>query len=143
MPPRLSKDNAPVDVMAQHCLDPRLAKGHHTRMQIYKIFRAAEWAALSELGTTAGAPVDIADGFIHFSTAAQVQETLDKHFTGETGLVLLACESDAMGDSLKWEKSRGDELFPHLYRGLSLGDVIWNRPINSDGGTHTLPDGVI
>ena len=112
-------------------------------MQIYKILRAPEWAALSELGTTAGAPIDVADGFVHFSTADQVQETLDKHFAGETQLVLLACNTDDLGESLKWEKSRGDQMFPHLYRGLSLGDVVWQRPIVSDGASHTLPEGVI
>lgn len=109
-------------------------------MQIYKILRADEWAALSEIGTTAGAPVDVADGFVHFSTAEQVPGTLDAHFAGETGLRLLALEADAMGDSLKWEPARDGALFPHLYSGLSLADVKWQRPIGDD---HTLPEGVV
>ena len=112
-------------------------------MQIYKILRADEWAALSEFGTTGGAPIDIADGFIHFSTADQVQDTLDKHFAGETGLVLLAYDSDRLGDSLKWEPAREGQEFPHLYSALPLADVLWHRPITSDDTGHTLPDGVI
>ncbi|WP_226779395.1 DUF952 domain-containing protein [Oceaniglobus trochenteri] len=111
-------------------------------MQIYKIFRAQEWAALSELGTTGGAPIDIEDGFVHFSTAAQVQETLDKHFAGETDLLLLAVEADKLGESLKWEESRGGQEFPHLYRALSLADVIWHRPIGTGPAGHILPEGV-
>jgi len=111
-------------------------------MHIYKILRAAEWAALSEFATTGGAPIDAADGYIHFSTAAQVQETLDKHFAGETGLVLLAYDADRMGDNLKWEPSRGDQLFPHLYSALSLADMIWQRPITTTDAGHTLPEGV-
>lgn len=80
-------------------------------MLIYKIFRADEWAALQRDGETAGAPVDLADGFVHFSTAEQAAETAAKHFAGQEGLVLLACDGDAMGDALKWEVSRGGALF--------------------------------
>lgn len=111
-------------------------------MQIYKILRTAEWAALSELGTIAGAPVDIEDGFVHLSTADQVQGTLERHFAGETGLVLLALNTDKLGDSLKWEKARDDQDFPHLYRALSLADVRWNRPIEWAPSGHVLPEGV-
>ena len=108
-------------------------------MTIYKILRPAEWAALQSAGVTPGAPVDVADGFVHFSTAAQVAETAGKHFAGEDGLMLLAVEDAALGDALRWEPSRGGALFPHLYRELRLSDVVWARPMPLDGGSHRLP----
>ncbi|WP_172331618.1 DUF952 domain-containing protein [Mangrovicoccus sp. HB161399] len=110
-------------------------------MRIYKIFRAAEWAALERDGTTDGAPVDLADGFIHFSTAAQVAETAAKHFAGAEGLVLAAIEADALGGALKWEPSRGGQLFPHLYRALALSEVAetWPLPLDADG-RHAFPE---
>ncbi len=85
-------------------------------MLIYKIFRAAEWAAFRAAGETRGAPIDVADGYIHFSTAEQAAETAAKHFAGEDGLVLVALDSHALGGDLQWEPSRGGALFPHLYR---------------------------
>ena len=86
-------------------------------------------------GQTAGAPVDLADGFVHFSTAAQLPETLAKHFAGEEGLTLLACEAEAMGSELRWEPSRGGQDFPHLYRMLRMDDLIWSRavPLGPEG----------
>ncbi len=103
-------------------------------MRIYKIFRDAEWQDLQRRGESPGAPVDLADGFVHFSTAAQARETAAKHFAGETGLWLLSCEADAM-EPLRWEPSRGGALFPHLYRALQLDDVIEVRalPLGPDG----------
>jgi uncharacterized protein (DUF952 family) len=92
-------------------------------MLIYKILRTPEWTALNAAGRTAGAPVDVDDGYVHFSTGAQVGETLTKHFGKATGLVLLACESDNFGAALHWEPSRGGALFPHLYRMLDIADV--------------------
>ena len=71
-------------------------------MLIYKVFRAEEWAALRRDGTTPGAPVDVADGYVHFSTADQLAETLRRHFSGETGLVLLAVDAEAASDDLRW-----------------------------------------
>ena len=103
---------------------------------IYKIFRAEECAAFEAAGETRGAPVDLADGFIHFSTADQVAETAAKHFAGETGLKLLALEADALGEDLKWEPSRGGALFPHLYRTLKTGDVLWTRDLPVRDGVH-------
>lgn len=108
-------------------------------MLIYKIFRADEWAALQRDGATAGAPVDLADGYIHFSTAETVAETVAKYFAGETGLVLLAVEADGL-DPLKWEPARGGVLFPHLYRDLTLADVVWVRDLPLSGGAHILPE---
>lgn len=108
-------------------------------MLIYKIFRAAEWAALLAEGQTLGAPVDLADGYVHFSTAEQATETAAKHFAGETGLVLLALEAEALGDALRWEPSRGGALFPHLYRPLRLSDVLWHRDLPLVDGRHLFP----
>ena len=96
---------------------------------IYKIFRAEENAAFTRAGRSAGAPIDIADGYIHFSTAAQVEETAAKHFAGERGLKLLAVREDAVASDLRWEPSRGGALFPHLYRELRSGDVLWTRDL--------------
>ncbi|WP_194094293.1 DUF952 domain-containing protein [Marivivens aquimaris] len=109
-------------------------------MLIYKIFRADEWAALQANGETAGAPIDITDGYVHTSTAEQAKETAAKHFAGEDGLVLLALESDSFGDELKWEPSRGGQLFPHIYRNLRLTDIIWQKPLPLVDGTHQFPD---
>ena len=111
-------------------------------MLIYKIFRAEEWAALQAGGETAGAPVDLADGFVHFSTAAQACETAAKHFAGEDGLMLLAVEAEALGVDLKWEPSRGGALFPHLYRVLRMTDVAWARPLPLWGSAHEFPEEV-
>nr|WP_111297979.1 DUF952 domain-containing protein [Paracoccus saliphilus] len=98
-------------------------------MLIYKVLRNAEWATMQRDGATAGAPVDLADGYIHFSTAEQVDVTLHKHFRGEDGLTLLACAADTFGSELRWEPSRGGALFPHLYRPLRMDEVQWWRPI--------------
>lgn len=108
-------------------------------MLIYKIFRADEWATLQRDGVTQGAPIDIADGYVHFSTAAQARETAAKHFANETDLTLLALEADTL-DALKWEPSRGGDLFPHLYRPLHLRDVLWHRPLPLVNGTHDFPE---
>lgn len=91
-------------------------------------------------GQSAGAPVDLADGFVHFSTAAQLPTTLAKHFAGEDGLTLLACEAETLEDSLRWEPSRGGDLFPHLYRPMRMADIRWTRQIElADDGHRTGP----
>ena len=109
-------------------------------MLIYKILTSDQWADLQTLGETEGAPVDIADGFIHFSTAAQAQETAAKHFAGQKGLWLVAFDADALGAPLKWEPSRGGDLFPHLYAPLRHADAVWARelPLGPEG--HVFPD---
>lgn len=109
-------------------------------MMIFKIFRSAEWAALDAEGTTKGAPVDLADGFIHFSTAGQVAETAAKHFAGADGLMLAGVETDALGDALKWEPSRGGALFPHLFRELSRAEVTWTAPLPLGPEGHIFPE---
>ena len=109
-------------------------------MLIYKIFRADEWAALQAAGETQGAPIDVADGFVHFSTASQAAETAAKHFSGAQGLTLLACDADAMGADLKWEVSRGGADFPHLYRTIRMPDVVWAKPLPLVDGAHQFPE---
>lgn len=121
-------------------LIPGAARGITTPMLIYKILRAGEWAALQAQGETQGAPIDVTDGFVHFSTAAQAGETAARHFGGADGLMLLAFEADAMGGALKWEVSRGGALFPHLYRRLRLDEVVWARSLPLVDGRHRFPD---
>ena len=112
-------------------------------MLIYKILTAAQWADLQRDATTPGAPVDLADGFVHFSTAAQAAETAAKHFKGQDGLMLLALNADELGEALKWEPSRGGALFPHLYAPLLLADVAWALPLTlGPDGAHVFPEGV-
>lgn len=108
---------------------------------IYKISPAALWATAQAEGVFAGAPVDVADGFIHFSTAAQVKETAAKHFKGQDGLKLAAIDPAPLGTALKWEPSRGGALFPHLYGPLPLTAVLWIKdlPLGADG-QHLFPD---
>ncbi|HEY9040036.1 MAG TPA: DUF952 domain-containing protein [Roseovarius sp.] len=110
-------------------------------MMIYKILRQPEWDALRATGTTAGAPVDVADGYIHLSTPEQAPETAAKHFAGEEGLMLLGIEPELLGEDLKWEPSRGGALFPHLYRELRLADIAWAQPLPLLDGAHQFPQG--
>jgi uncharacterized protein (DUF952 family) len=108
---------------------------------IYKICTAAEWRDAEAQGAFAGSAVDIADGFIHFSTAEQVGETARHHFTGQTDLVLVAVDPDALGDALKWEPSRGGDLFPHLYGVLPVDAAISVVPLPlGDCGGRVFPE---
>ena len=108
---------------------------------IYKICPASAWREAERQGVYRGSAHDARDGFIHFSSAAQVAETAKKHFFGQTGLFLIAVDPDALGDALRWEVSRGGELFPHLYGELDLGAVtaVLNMHARSDGG-HDIPE---
>lgn len=109
---------------------------------IYKVASRDLVEAAQTSGTFAGAPIDLQDGFIHFSTAAQVGETLRLHFAGQGDLVLLAVRTDGLG-ALKWELSRGGQLFPHLYAQMPMSAVDRSAPIAvADDGTVTLPDWV-
>ena len=112
-------------------------------MLIYKIFRRPEWDHLRAQGETLGAPIDLADGYVHLSTAQQVTETAARHFAGESDLVLVALEAGALGDSLKWEPSRGGALFPHLYRAMRLDDVVWDKSLPLGASGHIFPEGVV
>ena len=109
-------------------------------MIIYKLLRIAEWQQLEAEKETLGAPIDLLDGYIHFSTKDQVKETASKHFFSVTELQLLACDGAAMSSHLKWEPSRGGALFPHLYRALSLKDVLWHQEIGFKDGLHRFPE---
>ncbi|SIO32616.1 DUF952 domain-containing protein [Vannielia litorea] len=112
-------------------------------MLIYKIFRRPEWDAFRNAGLTDGAPIDVADGYIHFSTAAQVVETAAKHFATESDLVLVAFDPDTLGAALKWEPSRGGALFPHLYRRLALSEVVWDKSLPLGQAGHIFPEGLL
>ena len=103
---------------------------------IYKIATGDEWRAAQASGRYEGAPVDLADGFIHFSTAEQARETAAKHFAGRDGLVLVALDADALGDKLLWEPSRGGQLFPHLYRPFEVSETLWAKPLPLKDGAH-------
>lgn len=108
-------------------------------MLIYKILTAEQWATLDATGTFAGAPIDLADGYIHTSTAPQAQETADKHFAGVEGLMLAALDAKTYGNDLVWEPSRGGEDFPHIYnRPLLRGEVVWVRPMPVLDGRHAM-----
>jgi uncharacterized protein (DUF952 family) len=109
--------------------------------KIYKICSASAWREAERQGVFRGSADDARDGFIHFSTATQLKETVQKHFFGQTGLFLVEVDVDALGDSLRFEPSRNDELFPHLYGELDLGAVIavFDLPARSDGG-HEIPE---
>jgi uncharacterized protein (DUF952 family) len=90
----------------------------------FKIFTSDQWAQFQADGVFKGAPVDLADGYIHMSTAEQLEETLNKHFAGQTGLVVAEIDLTPLGPALKWEPSRGGALFPHLYADLTMGSVV-------------------
>ena len=108
-------------------------------MAYYKILRAPEWEAFAAAGRFAGSPVDLADGFIHLSTEEQVEETAARHFAGEAGLWLLRLDRTRLDPQLKWEPSRGGQLFPHLYRALGIEDVIFYQQLPLEGGRHVFP----
>jgi uncharacterized protein (DUF952 family) len=96
---------------------------------IYKIVTAEAWAAAVVQGRFDGAPVDLADGFIHFSTPGQVEETAARHFAGQDGLLLVAFDAESLGDKLIFEVSRGGALFPHLYAPLPTALARSARPL--------------
>ncbi|WP_299811495.1 DUF952 domain-containing protein [uncultured Roseibium sp.] len=108
---------------------------------IFKIVPRSLWQEALDLGVFKGAPVDLADGFIHFSTAEQVRETAAKHFAGQTDLLLAAFDVSALGEILKWEVSRGGALFPHLYDQLDPASALWVKelPLAADG-SHVFPE---
>ena len=95
----------------------------------YKVLTAEQMAALEADGNFAGAPVDLADGYVHLSTCEQLTETVDKHFAGQENLHVAAVDLGSFGGSLKWEESRGGQLFPHLYGPLLLETVIAYGPL--------------
>ncbi|HTL37609.1 MAG TPA: DUF952 domain-containing protein [Kofleriaceae bacterium] len=108
-------------------------------MNIYKIATVEQWRSAEAAGVFEGAPIDLADGFIHFSTAEQVAETLAKHFAGQRDLLLVVVDAEKFGDELRWEVSRGGQLFPHLYATLAVAAASRVTAIAVDAdGRHVL-----
>jgi uncharacterized protein (DUF952 family) len=99
---------------------------------VYKIATASEWTKATKTGYFIGSPDDCRDGFIHLSSKSQLNGTLEKHFKGKDDLVLIAFEVSSLGRELKWEQSRGGELFPHLYAALPVAVALWQRTLISD-----------
>lgn len=130
------------------CLNKRAAldtvpeiSGQGVATTVYKICPAALWRDAERAGVFHGSPVDLRDGYIHFSTAGQVAETAARHFAGQGDLVLVAVDADALGPALKWEPARGGALFPHLYDALDPGAVrrVDALPLGPDG-RHVVPE---
>jgi uncharacterized protein (DUF952 family) len=106
---------------------------------VYKIMRASEWREASAAGRFEGSAVDRRDGFIHLSTAAQVEETARRHFAGQTDLVLLAFDAASLGEALRYEISRGGEPFPHLYGALPAAALRRADPLPWSDAGHAFP----
>lgn len=113
-----------------------------TELFAYKLLTRPQWDAFRAQGAFVGAPVDLADGFIHLSARDQVVETASKHFAGQDDLVLAMVDLAALGDSVRWEASRGGALFPHIYGPLPLTAVASHATIRLDAaGRHIFPAG--
>lgn len=109
---------------------------------IYKICPEDMWREAEACGVFSGSPADLADGFVHFSTAAQARETARRHFFGQEGLVLVAFDAARLGPALRWEPSRGGDLFPHLHAPLDPAAALWAKPLPLGAdGRHLFPDG--
>jgi uncharacterized protein (DUF952 family) len=118
-----------------------MIKAERSVTTIYKICERASWRLAEQSGLYRGSQADARDGFIHFSTAAQLAGTMAKHFAGHRDLLLVAADADALGAALKWEPSRGGELFPHLYAALPLAAVRWTKPVPDEaGGRRVVPE---
>ena len=110
---------------------------------VYKILADAAYEAAKTEGQVVGTADDLRDGFIHLSAGHQVAETLAKHYATQEDLLLLAVDADRLGTGLKWEESRGGDLFPHYYGPLPLGAVLWAEPLQLDeDARHILPEGI-
>ncbi|HBF32030.1 MAG TPA: DUF952 domain-containing protein [Rhizobium sp.] len=108
---------------------------------VYKIVPEQLWQQSQPDGVFLGAPIDLADGFIHFSTATQARETARLHFAGQTNLLLIAVDGASLGDKLVFEPSRGGDLFPHLYGVLPHSSVLWQKPLPLGAdGLHVFPE---
>jgi uncharacterized protein (DUF952 family) len=108
---------------------------------IYKICPELLWQEAEKAGIFAGAPVDMQDGYLHFSTVQQVRETAARHFAGQNDLLLIAVDASSLGAALRYEPSRGGDLFPHLHASLPLSSVLWVKPLPLGAdGHHVFPD---
>ncbi len=124
-----------------YCLWAQVRLGSLAVTTIYKICQCDAWHVAETAGWFRGAPVDQRDGFIHFSTAAQLVETAAKHFAGASDLMLVAVDAAALDGALRWEPSRGGALFPHLYATLPMTAVRWARPLPDEvNGRRPLPE---
>ena len=110
-------------------------------MIVYKILKEEEFLELENIGSIYGSQLDKTDGFIHLSTKDKLLETLEKHFCGEETLILMAIETKKIISHLKWEKSRHNHVFPHLYSDLKFNDALWFAPIQFINGQHEIPSG--
>jgi uncharacterized protein (DUF952 family) len=108
--------------------------------KVFKIVSALAWASAAASGAFAGSADDIRDGFIHLSSAAQVQGTLKKYFAGQSGILVVAFDARALAPHLKWEPSRGGELFPHYYGLLPVGAALWQKPLVLGANGVPVPD---
>lgn len=113
--------------------------GDHVMSLVYKIVNADAWAKALEGGIFKGAAIDLKDGYIHFSAAGQAEETARLHFAGVTDLLLVAFETEVFGQDLKWEASRGGNLFPHVYATVDPTAAIWAKPMPWNGKSHDFP----
>ena len=111
-------------------------------MIVYKVLRHDEFLTLEKERETFGSTKDTSDGFIHFSTREQICKTLAKHYSGEQRLVLMAVDVDSILKNLKWERSRSDQVFPHLYSKLFFNIALWFAPIELAEDRHILPPGI-
>lgn len=110
---------------------------------IYKICTAQEWSEAAQNGKFTGSAVDIADGYIHFSTARQVAETARRYFAGQTDLVLVTVDTSKLTGELCWEESRGGDLFPHLYEALPVAAAVNVEPLLVANGVHAFPQHIV
>jgi uncharacterized protein (DUF952 family) len=109
---------------------------------VYKICARGEWQAAEDAGTYAGSADDLRDGFIHFSLAHQLRETARKYFAGRGDLVLIAVDTAQLGEALRYEASRGGDLFPHLYAPLPTGAARWVEALPWEGQAFRFPRGL-
>lgn len=105
----------------------------------FKVLTGEQMTALEKDGSFAGAPVDLADGYVHLSTFDQLTETVDKHFAGQDDLHVAEVDLAALGDAVRWEPSRGGQLFPHLYAPLTLDVVVAYGPLHRDAAGKVQP----
>jgi uncharacterized protein (DUF952 family) len=108
---------------------------------IYKIVAAHSWEDARHKGRFDGAAIDLADGYIHLSDASQAEETARRHFANQDGLLLVAFDSASFGPELRWERSRGGALFPHVYGSLDPARALWAKPLAWTGDVHQFPQG--
>jgi uncharacterized protein (DUF952 family) len=139
-PPSGTTRGLPPELTALH---NDLCTGTRIVTIIYKVVDANLWTSVSSDVPFRGAPVDMKDGFVHLSTGAQVRDTVKLHFRGVSDLLLVAIDSARLGDALRWEPSRGGDLFPHLYGPLHLSAVVDVRPLTLGAdGVPLIPEDV-